>query len=821
MEKWQCESGQFIMDNGGAYKITDPSVRGNWEYIYQNGDILLRVDQRGLVNCQSLPPKDIMLFKRESSDRFSKLITWVRPVDSKCAVSNFGFPKSQLDANGSICFYPEKAEYTYNYGEFSVRAEVFVPLKTTTLIVTTTVTNNQNKAREFVITPTMYPYINQAVIAPWDKSEWYLSTYARRQAYGVEFITKLNNPGGDETKRRLVTFMADSGSSVDVELERFEGAGAFDMPSGIIGDTLAYKTSELGEQAVEGDKTMYGYAPIYATMERVSIGGGESKTFTQVLSMQDIGGFGIYSDSENAAAEVYLTVKAREAELVRLKEYHDGLCKKCYIKTGDITFDNYVNTFLPLQMNWVAALDRGWPTGMRGVRDASNDFMGMMLLDSDWARRIIEQLFACERTDGWFPRQISVESRKGKHDLRAYVDGGVFALELLTQYYNVTADKRVMDTIIPWLDSDEDATIREHYLRALQFYTHDKNIGEHGLVKIYEGDWLDAVNSAGKLGRGESVTVTAQVVMALNGAVDIIGVLAQPDQAKQLSKKFIEQADGFKSSLNKYAYNKKGFYNSVFNDDGKWIFSDNDPDNACRIYAPSNYYAIVCGAATVDMQDSVFANTEKLLSEAGYKLFTPPLGKPPIATVGRIASGDMPNGLWENGTVYNHGSQGFRARALAHCGKGDELKQILEFMLPYSQKTHPISQTHSAPYAVVNCYQGLPLANNRGGMPFLTGTIAMAMRAVYNWYFGIMPTFDGLILQPCLPSGKIDSNVHFVLRGKNLDILYSGDNSGGKINVTLNGKIIKTKKALCGENAKLFIEESELNADNIIEVSLS
>lgn len=48
------------------------------------------------------------------------------------------------------------------------------------------------------------------------------------------------------------------------------------------------------------------------------------------------------------------------------------LFSKNKIKKGNTEFYYYANYWALLQMNWVASLDRGWPTGMRGESFMAN-----------------------------------------------------------------------------------------------------------------------------------------------------------------------------------------------------------------------------------------------------------------------------------------------------------------------------------------------------------------------------------------------------------------------------------------------------------------
>jgi len=462
------------------------------------------------------------------------------------------------------------------------------------------------------------------------------------------------------------------------------------------------------------------------------------------------------------------------------------------IHTPDAALDRYANEWLPLQMDWVCSLDRGWPTGMRGSRDSANDFTAMVPLAPAWSRDILLTLFSCQRSDGWFPRQYSAAGRKGKHDLRGHVDAGCWIIELLYTYLCYTKDWSLLDESLPWLDSDENATVLDHALGAIEFYLRDENIGVHGLCKIGEGDWLDTVNRAGVKGRGESVTVTCLAIIAMTQMSAILEHLAggavPRETAQSDRKRYAQHCNQFRDNLTTHALNSDGYFNSVFNDEGCWIFSNADGDGQRRVYGPANWFAVSCGAAG-EHTDSVLKQMEFLKAPHGYRLYWPPMGKVPIAAVGRAGSGDQPAGLWEHGNVYNQGSHGFLGRALAAAGRGDLLYEVLGYLLPYDQNKHPLAETLSAPYAVVNCWQQVPLFHGRGGMTFLTGSIAYGMRMVHEWMFGVRPTPGGLAVDPCVPTGfeHLQARLEYLNTTVELEIRNPGGKSTGVKEMTLNG----------------------------------
>ena len=753
--------GNFIKDTAG-YEITTLNLPASWEYIYENRDILLKVDQFGPVYAQAHPPGDIMLFKREQHQKFSPWSVGISSDRFPETFTNFFRPNnigvSAEPENLKITYLPEGVTYAFDYNGISVSTEFIIPQKGTTIAMRFKAKNISGEKITLNIKPHLVPYLNEATMAPWDKYEWYLDSSCEKTD-AMEFLSKLLSADALSDKRREVSFVSDSEGleGYELSLEKYVGFGDIVNP----------------ERVYTNDTRIYGYPPVYACNYAWELGAGEEKQLVQVLSLDGI------EDSKKYFENAYF-----DAQKMARKDEFEKLFSKNHINTGREDFDRYVNYWLPMQMSWVASLDRGWPTGMRGSRDSAQDYAALLYTDTKNPRYIIMTMMECQRSDGWFPRQYSARGKHGKHDLRTHVDGGAFFIEFVWKYLAHTGDYGILNERIEWLDSDTKSSALEHLLTAVEYYIADENIGKNGLCKIRGGDWLDAVNTAGLLGRGESVTVSCQTVMSMAYISDILKKLDKNADVE----KYLDMAERLKDNINKYAFNKKGFYNGVFNDDGKWIFSDNDPDGEERVYGVSNYYAIISGVADNEKHKKIFDAVENLKCDKGYRLFWPYLGKKPIEKVGRIASGDVPRCFGENGNVYNHGSQGFFARALSVAGEGDRLYDVLRWIMPFDTEKHPTEIAFTPPYAIVNCWQELPEFNHRGLMCFLTGSVAMAMRGVYEWMIGIAPTLDGIEICPCLP-GNMD---RVLVKYTHLDIEYNILIENGKVFV--DGREITEKR---------------------------
>ena len=478
------------------------------------------------------------------------------------------------------------------------------------------------------------------------------------------------------------------------------------------------------------------------------------------------------------------------------------------VKTGNADFDKFVNGFLPLEMYWVSSLDRGWPTGMRGVRDAANDFEGMLCYDKEMCKGVIENIFSKQRSDGWYPRQVPFGSGT-KFDLREFVDSACFFTEYVYDYLAYTDDYSVLEKLYPYYDDEKRESGLAHLQKGIDYLLSADSLGVHRLVKMRGGDWLDCLSGVGKRGKGESVMVSCQLVMCLDYLTQILEKLGSSEGIE----KYTTAAEILKKAINEASFNGK-FYNAVYTDNGNWLFSEKDEDGKKRVYVPTNAYAVISGVAE-GKDNSIFNEIEKLKTTDGYKLFSEPLGGSFIDGIGKMGTGDFQPYFAENASVYNHGSQCFLIRALAKAGRYEEISGVLGYAMPLYADKHSPEKVCSAPYAITNCYHLVPSFYGRAGFSFLTGSVAMIERAIYSWVFGINFTLDNLVITPCVPKEYENAEIQTPFNGHKITIKYVG--YGSEIaSADIGGKAVD-----CFNERLVKIDKSAIKADCIITIQLS
>lgn len=814
--KQYCKFGHFDKNKKASYTLTGADkLICPWYYVYQNRKILLYVDQNGPVKMQYEPPSGILVAKRELGETESKWQVWVSSdkLNGGVPVSNFGSPKLNCNMKKpefTVNWTPSVATYTTKYDNVDIITEIVVPHDKATVVMKTTVLNKSREDMDFCVTPAVFPYVNIPQMVAWDLPEWYLRTTTYKVGKTVTMHGQMSSPEMDKSKERSVTFNFDYDENGEFELDmsKFVGTGNFFSPDSV---KCGYKLSYSMEES-ESRNAFGGQRGVWAARYKFSLAAGEKRTLTQVMTVQDSRA---YSAEENLYEQKYFDEKEYSKILEAASSFYDELFQIRKIHTANELYNNFINNFAPLQMYWVASLDRGWPSSMRGTRDASQDFTGMLPLDPDWTRELIISLLEHQRkSDGWFPRQVSTISRQAPHDMRYFCDSGAFLLELIHEYLAFTRDTSILDERVWWLETDEKSTVLEHVLSCVNFYINGGAIGEHGLCKVWYGDWWDVMDKIGMEGRGETVTVTAQMIYNLKNLADMFKWLVDTGRLDksylELADSYLSVRDGFIKSMRNEAYNKLGYFNGYFNDNGKWLLSDCDPDGEDRLYLVSNAWALISGAATGKMKKSVLENIEKRnFGRMGYNSSSK--GFPVyIDKAGRVGNGNSPRS-----NPYNH-AQSFLVRAACAAGDSELAYKATRYILPIEEEYAPPEMTYAAPFCIANAYSNGDKTLHRVQLQYLSGTVSYVLRNVYSYFFGITYDYDGLVLKPCLPKEFGECSAEFSYLGNKFTLkCYPADEK----KTVVNGKLwSKTKYCEEYEKDVCFIPDRDMQKENLIEI---
>jgi len=183
------------------------------------------------------------------------------------------------------------------------------------------------------------------------------------------------------------------------------------------------------------------------------------------------------------------------------------------------------------------------------------------------------------------------------------------------------------------------------------------------------------------------------------------------------------------------------------------------------------------------------AVNEHLYSRFGLHLLWPTYGTPDDE-VGYLTR--VYKGVKENGAIFSHPNPW---AVIAECmlGRGERAMKFHDALNPASQNDL-IEIRESEPYAYCQFIMGRDhSAHGRARHPWLTGTAAWAYSAITRRILGIRPTWDGLVVDPCIPPDWGGFRVERNWRGAlfRIEVRNPEHVSMGILSMTLNGEVVE------------------------------
>jgi cellobiose phosphorylase len=141
--------------------------------------------------------------------------------------------------------------------------------------------------------------------------------------------------------------------------------------------------------------------------------------------------------------------------------------------------------------------------------------------------------------------------------------------------------------------------------------------------------------------------------------------------------------------------------------------------------------------------------------------------------------------------VYVHAAV-FYALANLIARRPDRAMEVLRRIAPMLE-AHDPEVTQAAPYAYVNSYVGpcYPAHEGRTLANWYTSSCSWTLLTITDWLLGVRPTYDGLLIDPCLPSDWERASLRREWRGASYEITIEkpkGVQGGRSARLTVDGK---------------------------------
>ena len=437
-----------------------------------------------------------------------------------------------------------------------------------------------------------------------------------------------------------------------------------------------------------------------------------------------------------------------------------------------------------------------------GYRDSNQDLLGFVHLVPAKARQRVLDIAATQMSSGLCFHQYQPLTKKGNADIGGgFMDDHLWLILSTCSYIKETGDTSILDENIGYADqsdAEKTGTLLDHLELSIRYCL--DNRGPHGLPLIGHADWNDCLNlncfstepneSFQLAGHGADDQVAESVMIAglflhasdlFAGLYDHLGRASDAARIREGNAAIHRAVDehGWDGQWFRRAYDAFGNpVGSAENKDGK-------------IYIESQGWCIIGGVGIGDgrARQALDSVHEHLYFEHGCVLQQPAYSEYHVE-LGEVTS--YPPGYKENAGVFCHNNPWIQF-ALMKLGDGDRAFEYYLSICP-AAKENIIETYRAEPYVYSQMIAGRDAATpGEAKNSWLTGCAAWTFLTVSQGFCGIQPDYNGLRLDPCIPSAWPGFKVTRRFRGATYRIAVT--NPSGKTNgiarLTVNGRAVE------------------------------
>ncbi|HLO32215.1 MAG TPA: hypothetical protein VK249_23905 [Anaerolineales bacterium] len=643
--------------------------------------------------------------------------------------------------------------YTRILSEFyGIRTEVtiFVPTNGAVEIRDIKITNLSDKPVEVDAIPVL-EYTHPDALKQFTNADWIPQTMTSKAVRNGGCIALIQYPFMYRDTR--VNFFTSNFSVSSFETDRKKFLG--DHEYGTWANPASLQNMELSNtEALRGDN-------IAALMHHLGLlQPGETRRLVTQLGQE------ANVEAAEQVIETYRNPKAVDEALAAMKNFWDEYLSTMQVETPDAAMNAILNVHNPHQCfitrqwsRYLSYYQLGLGARGIGIRDSSQDILGVMANIPADAKTFLKTLLSFQKTNGSAMHHFNPLTMEGSIGDAAemedrphyYSDDHLWSILGVTAYIKETGDIAFLDEMIPFYEKDKAgnplqiASVLDHMQRALTFTRTD--LGKHGLPLLGFADWNDTIN----LAKGAESLFSAHLYgRALNefiALLDYLGRKACTERSRSEAAEEWHTAHAeMKARVEEHAWDGE-WYVMYFDHDGTPLGSHQNQYG--QIHLNGQSWAILSGFASQERarqaMDSVY---KRLNTKYGIKLSTPGYnGYDP--RYGGVTT--YPPGAKENGGIFLHPNP-WAMIAETMLGNGDRAYEYYSQINP-AGKNDLIELYESEPYVYPQNILGdehpqFGLARNS----WLSGTASWMYQAGTQWILGIHAEYEGLRLDPCIPS---------------------------------------------------------------------
>lgn len=514
----------------------------------------------------------------------------------------------------------------------------------------------------------------------------------------------------------------------------------------------------------------------------------------------------INKEKAHALMDRFATREQVDKAFAELKAYWDQLLDIFVVDSGNDKLDRMVNIWNQYQCMVTFCMSRsasffesGIGRGM-GFRDSNQDLVGFVHQIPERARQRIIDIASTQFPDGGCYHQYQPLTKRGNNDIGGgFNDDPCWLIFGTVAYIKETGDFSILDEPVPFDNvPGSEVSLLEHL--KVSFNHVINNLGPHRLPLIGRADWNDCLNlncfswnpdesfqtteNKSEGSKAESLMIAGLFVVTGRDYVSLCRHLGHNDEADRVQK----AVDDMVEAVEKSGWDGK-WYLRAYDYFGHKIGSDENEEG--KIFIESQGW---CTMAAIGKEkgypemalDSV---KERMECEHGIVLNNPAFTTYHVE-MGEISS--YPEGYKENAGIFCHNNPWVIIGETV-AGRGDDAWRHYTKILPsYVEEKY---QTLHKVEPYVNCQMvaGKDAARpGEGKNSWLTGTAAWMWYTVSEFILGIQPDYEGLRIDPCLPSTAKEYTVKRRFRGAlyHIHVVNPDGHQKGVKRISLDGKAV-------------------------------
>jgi len=453
----------------------------------------------------------------------------------------------------------------------------------------------------------------------------------------------------------------------------------------------------------------------------------------------------------------------------KVREAWEVFLSQTRVETPDSEVNVFLNGWSPYQAK--VAFDVGrvasfyyWGIGRGfGYRDTAQDTIAIVISDRAKARERVALLARQMTRDGRVYHHFYGD---GQGEFTRHCDDPLWFILAVTEYVQETGDFAVLAREELFLDGPP-GSILDHLFGVVDFAR--RNTGPHGLPIFGRGDWNDTLDYIGGEDGGESVWGGMFYAAMLDRLAYLLRAAGREERRPEVES----VREAFRQAVEKHCWDGD-WYIRAFGEKGRRIGSRDNV--AGKIFINTQSWAVIAGlpdrSRLVRAMDSAM---ERLDSAYGPKICAPAFREidPKIGLITRCVPGKK-----ENGAVFCHPAA-WLIQAECLLGRGDRAFHYYRTLLPnrvepdvfvaepYVYSQYITSDEHESPGRASHSWQ--------------TGSAAWMFRVAYDYILGVRPAYDGLLIDPVIPSSwkgfkaeRVFRETRYLVEVENPDGVESG-----------------------------------------------